>query len=145
MKEIKYTSFEISDYSSLVELWLKAGLPIKLNGRDSKLEIEKELKRGILNILLAKDEDKLVGTILITHDGRKGWLNRLAVLPEYRKRGLAKMLVHRAEKHLRSIGIGIFACLIEDYNSVSLEVFQKLGYIDFKGIHYLTKREHPEI
>ncbi len=145
MKEIKYTSFEISDYNSLVELWQKAGLPVKLNGRDSKLEIEKELKRGIVNILLAKDEDILVGTIMITHDGRKGWLNRLAILPEYRNKGLAKTLVHKAEKHLNSIGIGIFACLIEDYNSVSLEVFQKLGYIDFKGIHYLTKREHPEI
>ena len=55
------------------------------------------------------------------------------------------MLVDAAEKWLDEQGIGIYACQIEDYNEDSLEVFKKLGYIPFEGMHYLTKRKYPEI
>ena len=135
----------ISDYDTLVDLWTASGLPYKPEGRDSREAMEKEFRRGISTYLVAEDQEKPIGTVLITHDGRKGWINRLAVTPGYRKRGIARQLINEAEKVLDAQGIGIYACLIEGYNQTSLEVFQKLGYVDFKGIHYLTKRKFPEI
>lgn len=145
MTMIVYRSFKLNDYYALIALWKLSGLPVKLEGRDSRIEIEKELQRGCAEFILAEDNSKLIGAIIATHDGRKGWLNRLAIHPDYRKQGIGKELVKRAEDHLTNIGIGIFACLIEDYNTTSLEVFQKLGYIRFEGIQYLTKRKYPEI
>lgn len=120
-------------------------MPFKPHGRDMRENIEKELARGCAHFLIAEEKGRPVGTILVTHDGRKGWINRLAVIPAYRNRGIARMLVEKGEKILDDAGIGIIACLIEDYNRESLAVFQKLGYIDFKGMHYLTKRQHPEV
>lgn len=145
MTIISYRSFKLNDYKALINLWKLSGLPVKLEGRDRRIEIEKELQRGCAEFILAEINNQIIGAILVTHDGRKGWLNRLAIHPNYRKQGIGKELVKRAEDHLTNIGIRIFACLIEDYNTTSLEVFQKLGYIDFKGIHYLTKRKYPEI
>jgi ribosomal protein S18 acetylase RimI-like enzyme len=43
----------------------------------------------------------------------------LAVIPEYRRTGLAQMLIQAAENRLREIGIEIFACLIEAENKAS--------------------------
>lgn len=135
----------INDYDTLVDLWTASGLPYKPEGRDSRETMQKEFQRGISTYLIAEDQQKPIGTVLITHDGRRGWINRLAVTPGYRKRGIARQLINEAEKVLDEQGIGIYACLIEGYNQTSLEVFQKLGYVDFEGIHYLTKRKFPGI
>jgi GNAT superfamily N-acetyltransferase len=137
--------YKTGDYPRLIHIWEAACLPYKPHGRDSEKSIESELKRGIGKFLFALVEDVYAGVVLVTHDGRKGWINRVAVLPEYRKNGIAKLLVDAAEKWLDEQDIGIYACQIEDYNKDSLEVFKKFGYIPFEGMHYLTKRKYPEI
>lgn len=137
--------FSLEDYEQIIELWDKAKLPYKPFGRDRRDRIEKEMNRGIAIFLVAEDKDKIVASILGTHDGRKGWINRLAVLPEYRNEGIAKKLLKEVEKQLHEIGIDIIACLIEDNNPDSVEVFSKLGYNEFQGMHYLTKRKYPEV
>jgi ribosomal protein S18 acetylase RimI-like enzyme len=94
---------------------------------------------------VAEDKKRIIGSILATHDGRKGWLNRLAVSPNYRKRGIARMLVQEAEKRLLSRGIEIFACQIEDWNQTSMSVFENLGYTKHNDITYFSKRLRPDV
>lgn len=139
------TTYKSGDYNILVSLWEKSGLPYKPMGRDSEENIEKEISNGISRFLFAVNEGNYIGSALITHDGRKGWINRVVVLPEYRNHGVARLLVEEGERWLISQGIGIFACQIEGYNEDSFKAFQKMGYIPFEGIRYLTKRVHPDI
>ena len=143
--KISIKEFEISDFDTLIRLWTIAGLPFKPKGRDSKESITEELKRGCASILIAEQNNIIIGTVFATHDGRKGWINRLAVIPEFRKKGIGRLLIEKAEKILNDKGIGIIACLIEDYNTASLKTFKKLGYTEFENIHYLTKKSHPDI
>jgi ribosomal protein S18 acetylase RimI-like enzyme len=142
---INITTYEEGDYDLLISIWEKSGLPYKGKGRDSRENIEKEVKLDYNQFLFAIEKGHAVGSILVTHDGRKGWINRVAVLPEFRKKGIAKLLINAGEKWLMEQGIGIFACQIEEYNKDSFEAFQKMGYVPFEGIHYLTKRVHPDI
>lgn len=143
--KIKIREFIISDYNEIIKLWKEANLPYRPKGRDSKESIEKELQKGCCIFLVAVAENKIIGSVLGTNDGRKGWINRLAVKAEYRKTGIAHQLVEELEKNFSDLGIGIIACLIEDDNLDSLKVFSKFGYSEFVGMHYLTKRKHPEI
>ena len=129
----------------LTETWEKSGLPFKAMGRDSQEKIEKEIQKDCNQFIFARIDQHTVGSILVTHDGRKGWINRVAVIPEFRNKGIASKMIAYAEAWLEGEGIGIFACMIEGYNHESFEVFQKLGYIPFEGMHYLTKRKFPEI
>lgn len=135
----------MEDYHAVVELWKLSGLPIKDKGRDRFEKIEEELKRGIAHFILAEFENSLIGVVLLTHDGRKGWVNRLAVHPNYRNNDIAHLIIQKSEDYFHQIGIEIIACLIESYNQESLEVFQKMGYIEFKNMHYLTKKKHPGV
>ena len=137
--------YKPGDYALLTKLWEKAGLPYKSEGRDSKEKIEKEVKLNCNRFLFAVLDGKYVGAVLATHDGRKGWINRVAVLPEFQRRGIARKLVEAAEQWLDDQQIGIVACMIEGYNDESFEVFRKLGYIPFEGMRYLTKRKFPGI
>lgn len=143
--QIKIVQYKPGDYDILTGIWEKAGLPYKSKGRDSRESIEKEISLDCNRFLFAVHDGRYIGTILTTHDGRKGWINRVAILPEYRHHGIARKLVEAGEQWLDEQGIGIYACMIEDYNDDSFEAFKKMGYIPFKGMRYLTKRKFPEI
>lgn len=145
MEDITIVSYKKGDYQTLISLWERSGLPYKPKGRDGEINIEKEVAGGKARFLFAIHNNDHIGSALITHDGRKGWINRVCIIPEFRKNGIARKLVKAGEKWLQDQGIGIYACLIEGYNDNSFEAFKKMGYIPFEGIHYLTKRIHPDI
>lgn len=143
--ELKIRRLTIDDYPKMIEIWEKSGLPYKPKGRDSYEEIKKQIEDFGDLFLGAEIDNKLVGLIIGSSDGRKGWLNRIAVDPAYQGRGIAKMLTTACEEALKKRGLKIFAVLIESYNKNSLALAEKMGYILHKDIFYLTKRESEEI
>lgn len=137
--------FRIADYHSVIALWNSAGLPHKPEGRDTKENMSKEIGQPNALFLVAEKEGHLIGSAFGTHDGRKGWVNRVAVLPAARRQGIATALVREVEKRFAEHGIQIIACLVEEWNKESLIFFQKMGYVCHKDIFYLTKREGDHI
>jgi len=135
----------INDYEDMVKLWSGAKLPFKPHGRDSKEAIAAQMKANPDFFLGAFEGNRLIGTVIISCDMRKGWINRLAVDPEFRLRGVAKALIAESEKVLRKYGIRIVCALIEDYNVASKRLFKKLGYVEHRDIIYFSKRENEEV
>ncbi|MDI6847059.1 MAG: GNAT family N-acetyltransferase [Candidatus Bathyarchaeia archaeon] len=142
---MKIRKLTISDYEEMVRLWSKAKLPFKPKGRDSKKAIAAQMKTNPEFFLGAFEDNRLVGTVIISCDLRKGWINRLAVDPDYRHRGVAKALIAESEKILRKYGIRIFCVLIEDYNTVSKKLFKECNYIEHSDITYFSKRDSDEV
>lgn len=118
----------LSDYEPMIELFRVTGLNPRVRGRDSREAIARQLRAKQNVYLGAFDGSRLVGTVLGTHDTRKGWINRLAVHPDYRRRGIAVRLVRECERRLRRMGIEMFAALIDPGNQASEAVFRALRY-----------------
>ena len=135
----------INDYEEIIKLWSNARLPYKPKGRDGKEAIVAQMKANPEFFLGAFEDNCLVGMIIISCDMRKGWLNRLAVDPDYRNCGIAMALIAESEKILRKHGIRIFCALIEDYNTVSKELFKECGYVEHRDIIYFSKRDSNEV
>jgi ribosomal protein S18 acetylase RimI-like enzyme len=133
------------DYDALCALWRAAGLPIKPEGRDSRAEYERQLSLPHVAFFGRFQDGRLVAAVLATHDGRKGWVNRLAVHPDFRRRHLALELIRVCEAWFVECGVGIFACLIEAGNDASRAVFAAAGYETFPGVTYHTKRLFPGV
>lgn len=130
----------IADYASVVALWKAGDIPHRLEGRDSKKNIQHQLGEPTSLYLVAEKNGNIVGVVFGTHDGRKGWINRLTVAPGVRHQGIAKRLVEEVEHRLARLGIDIIACLIEDQNAASMQVFERLGY-HRSDIRYFSKRK----
>jgi ribosomal protein S18 acetylase RimI-like enzyme len=135
----------MADYGRVLDIWTEGGLPVKPQGRDSRVHIKKQIELPNVLFLVAESEGRVVGTVLATHDGRKGWINRLAVDASCRLRGIGRRLILEAEKRLAAAGMEIFACLIEDDNTVSMQVFERLGYSKHPEIIYFAKRQYPGV
>jgi ribosomal protein S18 acetylase RimI-like enzyme len=134
----------IDDHTAILALWQRAGLhSIRPEGRDSRSEFVWQLEHGQIAIGLEKD-GQLIGVVLVTHDTRKGWINRLAIDPRYRRRGYGEQLTHAAEEALHEIGLKVIAAFIEEGNDASLALFEKLGYAAHPKIVYVSKRDSAE-
>jgi len=135
-----------SDYPRVMALWQAAGLHVRPSGRDSQEAFTRQCESGLqTGIGVETEAGELIGVTLATHDGRKGWINRLAVEESCRNRGLGRRLVLEAERRLAADGMEILACLIEDGNEASMEVFGRLGYRKHPEIQYFAKRRDPDV
>ncbi|MBN1887721.1 MAG: GNAT family N-acetyltransferase [Thermoflexales bacterium] len=134
----------LDDYDAIVGLWQQTGLhSLRLQGRDSRQAMAAQLAAGQV-ILGLEEAGQLIGAVVVTHDTRKGWINRLAIHPDHRRQGHAARLVAAAEDELRGLGYGLFAALIEDDNAASKALFAHEGY-KMHAITYVSKRDNEDV
>ena len=134
-----YRRLKTSDIPAMIRLWKKSGLPIREKSRDSPKALRAEMKAGSQNFIGAFDGKELIGLVLATSDGRKGWINRLAVEPSHRHKGIALRLIQEAEEEIVSRGIHLISGLIEKGNEASFALFTKAGYEITEDVIYVRK------
>lgn len=135
----------ILDYDVVIRLWKQGNIPYRPQGRDSRRNVNVQLRQPNCYFLVAEADHTIVGAIIGTHDGRKGWINRLVVSPSYQRKGIARRLVQEVEHHFTSQGIDIVASLIEEWNTTSMQVFEQLGYTKHPDILYFSKRKNMKV
>ncbi len=132
------------DYAEILALWTRAGLSVRPEGRDSAAAFARQMASGSQRVIGLRDGGRLVAVAVLTHDGRKGWINRLAVEATRRRRGLAAQLLAEAERWFtEDVGLDVWAALIETENRASQALFQSVGYRQHELV-YVSKRTRPE-
>lgn len=83
--------------------------------------------------------ERIVGVILTGHDGRRAIVHHLCVHPEFRRQGIAHMLVQRAEEALRKEGISkVFGLVFKD-NDPANDFWEEQGYSLRTNLNYRNK------
>ncbi|WP_119073087.1 GNAT family N-acetyltransferase [Aggregatilinea lenta] len=145
MDDWRVVTLTAGDYDAIRALWDAAGLPVRPAGRDSREAFEDQLERGTQTVIGLEQGGRLIGVVVATNDGRKGWINRLAVDPAVRRQGAGQRLIAEAECVLKAQGMGIIAALIEGSNSASLALFRQAGYDSHPDLHYVSKRDRGDV
>jgi N-acetylglutamate synthase len=135
---------DAGDYREMLTLWERAGLSVRPTGRDAADAFARQMAGGLQRVIGLREAGKLVAVAVLTHDGRRGWINRLAVDPACRRRGLAARLIAEAERWFtQDLGLEVWAALIEGENRGSQALFDALGY-RWHDVVYVSKRTRPE-
>ena len=142
-QDVFIRQFKPEDYDRIISLWSSANLPVRPKGRDSYKKISGQVGNGNTILLVAELNGEIVGTVLGTHDGRKGWINRLAVDAEFRGKNIAKRLVSELENWFEKSGLEVFACVIDSENTISMGLFKNIGYEEW-DVRYFSKRKSSE-
>ena len=143
--EKNFRRLTIDDYEDILRVWNVAGLPIKSNGRESRNMLAAEISRDHCAAFGLFVDSQMVGVVIANYDGRRGWVNRLAVDPDYRGIGLAKELIEKSEEFLGQFGEVILCALIEEPNYPSMALFEKAGYVCMSEVKYWSKRPRPDL
>ncbi|TET91989.1 MAG: GNAT family N-acetyltransferase [Methanomassiliicoccales archaeon] len=141
--EIKLLNIE--DYEMMNKVFEDSGLSYRPEGRDSREEIGRQMSEFSDLFLGAFEGDELIGLVVGTDDGRKGWINRLAVSPEHQRKGVGSALVRELESAFQKRKKRIISILVELPNEASMSFFEEAGYEQWDSMAYLSKREDERV
>lgn len=92
------------DYDEVYAMWQTTSKRA-LSNADSREQIERYLDRNAGMSHVAVAAGKIVGTVLAGHDGRRGFIHHMAVMPQYRRKGIGHSLANTAIEKIKAEGI----------------------------------------
>ena len=120
------TAIEDADVTAVVSLWERCGLTRPWN--DPAADIALARKGPNSTILLGREDDKIVASAMVGHEGHRGWVYYVAVDPDRRGQGLGRTIMNAAEDWLRQAGIAKLQLLVRQDNAKASAFYETIGY-----------------
>lgn len=79
-------------------------------------------------LILAEEDERLVGCVVAAWDGWRGNIYRLCVTPSYRRQGLGQRLLDEAERRLREVGAVRLAGIVDDDDDRAIRFWRTSGW-----------------
>lgn len=127
--EVVIQEMVIEDYDEVRALW-EASEGIQVSDIDSSLSIDRFLKRNAGLSFVARERGQLVGAVLCGHDGRRGYIDHLAVRLSHRRQGIGQSLASRCLFHLMRIGIRRWNLFVLEDNQDARAFWTHLGWAE---------------
>lgn len=115
-------------HTAAVELWHSTGLTRPWN--DPAADLQRALAGPASTVLAAAENDQLLGTAMVGHDGHRGWVYYLAVAPHAQRRGLGRTLMAACEQWVRDHDIPKIQLMVRHTNAAAVGFYSALGYVD---------------
>ena len=115
----------------LLALWQTAGTSPSIT--DTITDIRNTIKSPA-SVLIAETDSRIVGSLIATFDGWRGNMYRIAVHPDYRRRGIGRALVKEGEKCLVGQGAKRITALVEEKYPGAIAFWSSVGYEIEPGI-----------
>lgn len=122
-----------ADAPAAAHLWAECGLTVPYN--DPETDYLRALRGpsstvlGIRSTPAAGDESNvLIGTVMVGHEGHRGWMYYVAVRPDQRGRGVGAALVRAAEEWLDERGVPKAMLMVRATNERAQGFYRALGY-----------------
>ena len=112
-----------ADEAAIIALWKECGLTVPYN--DPATDFRFALGKPNSDILVTDD---LCGSVMVGHDGHRGWIYYLGVAPERQRQGLGRTLVAAAEQWLLQRGVIKLNLMVREHNHAAAAFYQKLGF-----------------
>lgn len=133
MTGVRIRDFDMSDYPAVKGIWERV---FTLRPTDDESHIKLKLEKDPHLFLVAEEDDKVVGVVFASYDGRHVIIHRLAVLPEFQRRGIGSELMIRLLERLEQMGeIRITVHASEEY---VIGFFKKFG-LEKSNVSYLKR------
>ena len=115
----------MADSEEVVALWRACGLTRPWN--DPAADFARAVSGATSAILLQREDGALAASVMVGHDGHRGWVYYLAVAPERRRAGLGRAMMAAAEAWLRARGAPKLQLMVRDTNEAAQAFYEALG------------------
>ena len=115
------------DEQAVVALWHACDLVASYNDPVADFRFAKAAPCS--DVLVAVDEaGEVAGSVMVGHDGHRGWLYYVAARPASRSKGVGRQMVQAAEHWLRQRGIVKVQLLVRETNTKVVSFYGHLGF-----------------
>ncbi len=115
-----------SDRDAAVELWRAAGLTRPWN--DPFADFDLAFGSNGSDVLLARDGEMLIGSVMVGFDGHRGWVYYFAVAPSRQGEGIGRSLMQAAEKWLKARSCPKIQLMVRTDNEAAKGFYAAIGY-----------------
>jgi ribosomal protein S18 acetylase RimI-like enzyme len=115
------------DERRVVELWQACELTVSYNDPDADFRFARA--GACSDVLVGEDETgRILGSVMVGHDGHRGWLYYVAADPASRATGVGRRMVEAGEDWLRQRGIAKVQLLVRETNTKVISFYEHLGF-----------------
>ena len=118
--------YQDDDQEQVIELWQACDLLRPWN--DPAKDIKRKLKKDPELFFVGTLNKVIIATVMAGYEGHRGWINYLAVQPEFQRCGFGRKLMMHAESVLKDIGCPKINLQIRESNNQAIEFYRVLGY-----------------
>ena len=117
---------EDADIEAVSALWRRCGLIRSWN--DPKTDIALARRGPNSTILIGREGEAIAASVLVGHDGHRGWVYYVAVDPDHQKKGFGRAIMNAAEDWLRRAGIEKLQLMVRPGNETVRAFYESIGY-----------------
>jgi ribosomal protein S18 acetylase RimI-like enzyme len=128
------TTIEDRDIADVIALWQRCGSTRPWNDPASDIALAR--KETNSTVLLGRNNGALVASVLVGHDGHRGWVYYVTVDPDRRHEGYGRVIMNAAEEWLRARGILKLQLMVRKDNAQVHAFYQSLGYYNQQTVTF---------
>jgi ribosomal protein S18 acetylase RimI-like enzyme len=121
-------AIEDGDITEVIALWQRCGLTRPWNHPAADIALAR--RENNATVLVGRYGSALVASVLVGHDGHRGWVYYVTVDPDHRSKGCGRVIMTVAEDWLRARGIEKLQLMVRGDNAEVHAFYEKLGYYD---------------
>ena len=119
---------EDGDISEVIALWQRCGSTRAWNNPAADIALAR--KEANATVLLGRSDATLAASVLVGHDGHRGWVYYVTVDPDHRSKGYGEQIMRAAEDWLRARGIEKLQLMVRADNPEVHAFYQSIGYFE---------------
>jgi ribosomal protein S18 acetylase RimI-like enzyme len=131
---LSITSIEDSDLSEVIALWQRCGSTREWNNPAADIALARRESNS--TVLVGRDDGGVVASVLVGHDGHRGWVYYVTVDPDHRFKGYGRVIMSAAEDWLRARGIEKLQLMVRGDNAKVHAFYRSLGYYDQERVTF---------
>ena len=132
--KLSITAIEDRDVGEVTALWQRAGLTRSWNDPAGDIALARQDTNA--TVLLGREDGAVVASVLVGHDGHRGWVYYVSVDPDHRGEGHGRAIMTAAEDWLRARGIMKLQLMVRADNEKVHAFYESIGYYDQKRVTF---------
>ena len=125
--ELVIRPYRPDDEDAVVALWRRCDLLVPGNDPHRDIALKTGFQPALL--LVGAVDGVLVASVMAGYEGHRGWINYLAVSPDFRRCGIGRRMMERAEVELRGLGCPKINLQVRGSNRAATAFYERLGFV----------------
>ena len=115
------------DELHIAALWRACNLVTNYNNPENDFRFARGKENSDVLVCVQSDQT-IIGSVMVGHDGHRGWIYYVAADPHHRNQGIGRLVVSAAEKWLKEKGIVKAMLLVRETNTQVVDFYKHLGF-----------------